>query len=153
MAQPTPTSPDGPDLPDYEPAPDTGLTIDSLSLAAWSALATAVLVLIAVVVASVAGRKVLRVLRQQAGELTRLRQEVAALRAPEAADSTPRIGAEDRVFQVGDTVEVTEGPHRGDLGTIAESPDWLKPGYVCVELSRSRARVYMTASRLEPLQT
>jgi heme exporter protein D len=130
------------------------LTIDTFSLAAWSAFATAVLVLVVLVVVSVAGGRLLRLQRRQADELTRIRQELAALREPEpGGPAMSRIGAEDRVFQVGDDVEVTDGPHRGDLGTIVESPDWLKPGYVCVELSRSKTRVYMAVSRLDPLRS
>jgi hypothetical protein len=129
--------------------------LDLSSLAAWSTVATAVLVLVLLLSVLVAGGSLLRTQRRQAGELARLRQEVVGLRKqlrPDpAAGDVPRIGGPDRVFQVGDTVTVTAGLHRGDMGTVAERPDWLKPGYVCVDLSRARLQAYIATSKLEPL--
>lgn len=126
-------------------------------MAAWSALAAAVLLLIGLTLAWFAGSTWTQLQRHQAEELARLRQEVTELRKQSpgftAADPIPRIGHPTPVFQIGDHIEVTEGPHRGDHGTIVPSPDWLKPGYVTIDLTRSQTRVYMSTSRLAPLDT
>lgn len=128
---------------------------DLSSLAAWSTVATAVLALVLLLVVLGGGGALLRAHRRQADELARLRREVAGLRKQQAqpADGEmPRIGAAERVFQVGDNVTVIEGLHRGDMGTVAERPDWLKPGYVCVDLSRAQLQAYIATSKLEPLR-
>lgn len=124
-------------------------------MTAWSTVATAVLVLIALVLALVAGNTWMEIQRKQAEELARVRYEIAELRRqqPDAmADSETgpiaKIGASTQVFQVGDRVEVIDGTHRGDHGTIAPAPDWLREGYVRVDLVREGAQAYMPVSKL-----
>lgn len=86
--------------------------------------------------------------REHLEELTRLREELSRLPAPEAL---PRIGAENPVFQVGEQVAVVDGPHTGDQGTVVATPEWVRQGFVCVELVRERGRRYMPVAKLSRL--
>jgi hypothetical protein len=93
--------------------------------------------------------------RQQAEEFAQLRRAIAKLEQPRVgtthesqADGLPTIGASEPVLQVGDHVEVIDGLHEGEYGTIVPPPDWLPEGVVCVELAGGQGTRYLEVSKL-----
>ncbi|WP_154814241.1 hypothetical protein [Actinophytocola xinjiangensis] len=122
---------------------------------AWPEVTSAAVIavpvlLVALLVVAVGSRKrLLAAQREQRDELTRLRQDLARL-SP-GPSRVPRIGAEDPVFQIGERVAIVDGPHSGDQGTVVDTPEWVRQGFVCVELVRERGRRFMPVAKLSRL--
>lgn len=124
-----------------------------LELTSVAIIATPVLVLLLLMVALGTRNRLVAAHRQQLEELVRLRGELTRLRDedPRDAEELPRIGTAEPVFQVGDRVAVVDGPHRGDHGTIVPTPEWVRQGFVCVELLREGGKRYMPVAKLSRL--
>ncbi|GAB3443833.1 KOW domain-containing RNA-binding protein [Actinophytocola sediminis] len=118
-------------------------------IATVAMVATPVLVLVLVLVAVGTRNRLVAVHRQQLEELTRLRRELSrAGQGQPAAEAMSRIGVTEPVFQIGDRVAVIDGPHLGDNGTVVPAPEWVRHGFVCVELLRERGKRYMPVAKL-----
>ncbi len=114
-----------------------------------------VLVVLAFFLLMRANFKLTAIQRQQAQEFAQLRRAITELRQPplstapdDQASGLPTIGASARVLQVGDQVEVIDGPHVGEFGTVVPSPDWVREGVVCVDLSGGQGQRYVEVSKL-----
>ena len=102
------------------------------------------LVLVFVVLLLVIGmrNRVAAVQRQQVKEFAQLRKAIAELRRSspgeerdEQAAELPTIGTSARVLQIGEQVEINDGPHAGKLGKVVPSPEWVREGVINVELT------------------
>jgi len=138
------------------PTAQLGDSLDIVGLMVFAMIATPVLVILAVILVATAGSRLMAIQRQQLEELVRLRHMVAEFRqqqppADDEAAEVPRIGTAERVFQTGDRVQITDGVHRGDHGTVAATPDWVREGFVCVDLVGVRGQRYMAVSKLTRL--
>lgn len=123
-----------------------------LEITAVAAVATAVLVFVLLMVSLNARNRLIALHREQLDELVRLREELTRARQDDAAiEEVPRIGAPEPVFQIGDRVAIVDGPHSGDHGTVVPTPEWVRQGFVCVELLRERGKRYMPVAKLSRL--
>jgi len=129
-----------------------------LVLAIIAPAVAGVLLLVALYLAWRANTRLQAIQRQQSEEFAALRRAIAELgRSPAAsppadqAEELPRIGAAERILQVGDHVAIIDGPHRGEHGTIVQSPDWLREGVVSVHLAAGRGTRYVEVAKLARL--
>src|SRR5690349_1227800 len=126
-----------------------------LEMAIYASIAACVLVFLTLLITLSANNRLMTIQRQQAEEFMWLRHAITELRQPPLGTSDddqvrglPRIGAPGRVLQVGDRVEIIDGLHRGEYGTIVPPPDWLPEGVVSVELSGRQGPRHMEISKL-----
>lgn len=126
-------------------------------LAIWIFAPTAACVLLffALLLASRSNNRLIALQRQQAEEFAWLRRAITELQRPplgtpgdNQVGGLPRIDVSERVFQVGDHVEIVDGLHRGEYGTIVSPPDWLPEGVVSVELAGGQGARHMEVSKL-----
>ncbi|MGH3761492.1 KOW motif-containing protein [Actinophytocola sp.] len=126
-----------------------------VAIAIFAPIAACVLVFVALMLALRANNRLVAIQRQQAEEFARLRRAITELRLPspgtppdDRVDGPPSIGAFEPVVRVGDQVEIVDGPHRGEHGVVAPSPDWLREGVACVDLAGGRGPRYVEVSKL-----
>jgi hypothetical protein len=153
----------GPASRPFRPADDLargypGAMVDGplpwLEITAVAAVATAVLVFVLLMISLSTRNRLVAIHREQLEELVRLREELKRARHGDSAadaEEVPRIGAPEPVFQIGDRVAIVDGPHSGDHGTVVPTPEWVRQGFVCVELLRERGKRYMPVSKLSRL--
>ena len=99
--------------------------------------------------------RVAAVQRQQAEEFAQLRRAITELRhsssrveRDDPAAGLAAIGASARVLQVGEEVEIIDGPHVGKHGKVVPSPDWVREGVINVEVTGIEGPRLMDVSKV-----
>ncbi|MBB4912926.1 KOW motif-containing protein [Actinophytocola algeriensis] len=80
--------------------------------------------------------------------ITELRHSASGMERDDHAAGLPAIGASVRVLQVGEEVEIIDGPHVGKHGKIVPSPDWAREGVINVEVTGIEGPRLMDVSKV-----
>jgi hypothetical protein len=93
--------------------------------------------------------------RQQSEEFAQLRRAITELRhsssrmgGDDRAAELSAIGASAPVLQVGEEVEIIDGPHVGKHGKVVPSPDWVREGVINVEVTGIEGPRLMDVSKV-----
>ncbi len=90
--------------------------------------------------------------RQQSEEFAQLRRAITELRRSSSqmgsAAELPAIGASAPVLQVGEEVEIIDGPHVGKHGRVVPPPDWVREGVINVQLTGIEGPRLMDVSKV-----
>jgi transcription antitermination factor NusG len=99
--------------------------------------------------------RVAAIQRQQSEEFAQLRRAITELRhsssrmgRDDRAAELPAIGASVPVLQVGEEVEIIDGPHVGKHGKVVPSPDWAREEVINVEVTGIEGPRLMDASKV-----
>lgn len=111
--------------------------------------------LVVLLIAVRTNNRVAAIQRQQSEEFAQLRRAITELRhlssrtgRDDRAVELPAIGASVPVLQVGEEVEIIDGPHVGKHGKIVPAPDWAREEVINVEVTGIEGPRLMDASKV-----